>query len=360
LHAPRILLISGNFPPSACGVGDYTHRLATALSQTGLDVQLLTTAGPVLADAAGVNVRASVRSWNLFRVAEVLKEIRAAKPDIVHVQYPTAAYGMGLLPQALALSRIPFVVTIHEASYAHVLRKLSLYPFLVFADHVVATTQFEASFLARMYPPAHKKLSVIPLGSNVPVEQARSRDMGTVVYFGLIAPRKGLEDFLTLAGLAGGSGESWTFRVVGMPPPRWEPYARELRDASLSLPVEWCLSLPPEKVSEHLAGAGAVYLPFPDGAALRRGSLIAALANGSPVITTHGDASPDDLTDGEKVVYADSPEVAFKAVKRITSDPEFGRRLSLEAAGYGERFSWPEIADRHAALYEGVVGERRA
>lgn len=358
LRSPSVLLISGNCPPTACGVGDYTYSLAAALSRAGMDVRFLTTTGQVPANGTRIAVKTSIRSWNLFRIAEAMKEVRAAKPDVVHLQYPTSAYGMGLLPQALVFSRRPFVVTIHEAHFSHILRRLSLYPFLIFADHVIATTHFEANYLAWMYPPVRKRLSVIQIGSNLPVAPVRPRDNRVVVYFGLIAPNKGLEDFIALAGLAKEVGEPWRFRIVGMPPKRRESYARKLRDASRTLPVEWCLNLPAEEVAEHLASAGAVYLPFPDGASSRRGSLVAALVNGAPTVTTYGEATPAELIGGENVVYANLPEVAREEIRRIFSNAFFSEKLSRGAVEYGESFSWPLIAKRHAVLYDRVAKGR--
>src|SRR5215212_32599 len=98
----RVLLISGDLPPRICGVGDYVYRLAAAISETGLDVRVLTTAGPVWA-GAGFAVRAGMRGWGLSQLPRAVREIRSARPDVVHLQYPTAEYRAKLLPQALVL-----------------------------------------------------------------------------------------------------------------------------------------------------------------------------------------------------------------------------------------------------------------
>jgi glycosyltransferase involved in cell wall biosynthesis len=353
----RVLLVSGSLPPEACGVGDYASRLATALTHAGMDVQILTTAGPERAERAKVDLRATVRSWSIFNLAAVRKQIRELRPGVVHLQYPTVAYGAGLMPQALVLSGAPFVVTIHEASISHVLRRMSLYPFLVLADRVIATTRFEADFLVRMYPPARGKMAVIPIGSNIPPAPPRPHD-GGVVYFGLIAPNKGLESFLSVAGMARDAGQDWRFQVVGTPQSKRRSYARSLYEASRRLGIEWHANLPAEEVAAHLAAAGAVYLPFPDGASLRRGSLIAALVNGAPVVTTRGRATPGELVVDETVVFANSPETAYGRIKDLFSRADLGDELSRRAIEYARRFSWPRIAEQHASLYAEVASKR--
>jgi hypothetical protein len=37
----RVILVTGSLPPEACGVGDYTQRLASALADAGQPVELL-------------------------------------------------------------------------------------------------------------------------------------------------------------------------------------------------------------------------------------------------------------------------------------------------------------------------------
>lgn len=302
----------------------------------------------------GVDIHASVRSWRLAYAHKVLKKIHSIGADLIHLQYPTIAYGTGLLPHSLIFSKIPLIVTIHEASYAHILRRISLYAFLIFAKRIIATTPFEAKFLSAMYPLVQEKLIVVPIGSNIPLGPMCTRDSDVIMYFGLIAPKKGLEDFLDLAALAQKANKSWRFWIVGAVSSKWRKYAQELRKNAACLPVEWHLNLSAEAVANYLASAKAVYLPFPDGASLRRGSLIAALVNGVPIITTHGKATPPDLEEGKEVLFASSPQSALKKIERLVSDTELSSKLSYKATRYGEKFCWTRIAEQHINLYEHI------
>ena len=119
----------------------------------------------------------------------------------------------------------------------------------------------------------------------------RERPAARVVYFGQIRPNKGLEQFLELANRSIASKRPFKFKIMGSVPGAHQGYMRSLRSAC-SPAVDWALDLSFADVAETLAASFAAYLPFPDGASERRGSLLAALANGLPVLSTFGSATP--------------------------------------------------------------------
>jgi glycosyltransferase involved in cell wall biosynthesis len=108
-------------------------------------------------------------------------------------------------------------------------------------------------------------------------------------------------------------------------------------------------------VSAHLLAADCAALPFRDGASFRRGSLLAALAHGCPLITTApaDPATTADLADGRVALMippGDSAALAA-ALARLAASPEL--RAALAAAGprAAAPFAWPAIARRHTQLY---------
>src|SRR5712671_5080889 len=107
----RVVLVKGFCARGACGVGDYTNRLSEALRDLGVHIEV-----------------AEQVSWGIADVPEAIKSIESLQPDIVHFQYPTMGFGHKLGPQIFAMLR-PSVVTVHEASQAHIVRKLALSPF---------------------------------------------------------------------------------------------------------------------------------------------------------------------------------------------------------------------------------------
>jgi hypothetical protein len=121
----RVAFVTGPFLAGECGVGDYTQRLAHALKSMGVQAELL-----------------SEGRWGLHDVAGATRSLDKLKPDIIHLQYPTTGFGHRLGPQLFVMRRRS-VITLHEASQSHILRKLSLYPFTARAQHLIFTSEYE-------------------------------------------------------------------------------------------------------------------------------------------------------------------------------------------------------------------------
>ncbi len=73
--AMRILLVTGSYPPSRCGVGDYTYNLAEALhADPRINVGILTSyMGTSSGKVGGVEVFAAIKSWKFKEVLTVIK-----------------------------------------------------------------------------------------------------------------------------------------------------------------------------------------------------------------------------------------------------------------------------------------------
>lgn len=335
----RIILLTGASPPGACGVGDYTERLAQSLKSLGVDVRIV-----------------SVDRWRLADVAAARKTLGKVRPDIVHLQYPTPGAGCRLGPQILAVLRRS-VVTVHEGSQAHFLRKLSLYPFTVRASHLVFTSEYERQFVTKLAPWIARISSVIPLGSNIRVAQGgTARSHEEVVYFGLIMPTKGLEDVLQMAKLIRATGAGLRVRIVGKASPGHEAYFEQLRQQSRGLPVIWESNLEDEQVATRLASCAVGYAPFPDGASERRASLKAMLLNGVAVVSTCGAHTSTALRD--VVRCSAGPQDALEAIRLLLDNPLENRRLGQKGVEYMRQFAWDGIANLHLQMYERVIRER--
>jgi glycosyltransferase involved in cell wall biosynthesis len=420
----RIALLSAEYPPMPGGVGDYTRRLGQALVGRGhqllvftildLRFQILDLEDPYSNLQSPISNLQSNWGWRCWR--DVIAALGATHPDVLHIQYQTGAYAMhpaiNLLPWRLrGLPKRPRVaVTAHDLLLPYLfpkagpLRRWVTRRLLADADATVVTNEDDYALAegwepdVRFHPPSPipHPLTLIPIGSNIPVapppeyERAAWRTrLGVapgetlVAYFGLISRSKGLHVLLdALAQLPA----SFRLIVVGgdATQPQDRTYAAEVRrqieECGLRERVTITGHCAAEEVSAHLLAADLATLPFADGASFRRGSLLAALAHGVPVITTnderrttndertgaenrdlpattHFTQNTRQLADGENVSLV-SPEDATAlaaAIERLAGDAVLRARLGAGGRGLAAQFSWESIAERHEALYQQLL-----
>lgn len=335
----KVTMITGSYPPDTCGVGDYTSHLVETLRVQGITVDIV-----------------SKENWDLKNIANIARRISKIKADIMHIQYPTVGFGAKLSPQLLSLI-FPCIVTLHEISQAHIIRRLSLYPFSFRSKHIIFTSTLERDYALRWSPWIFNHCSVIPIGSNIRIrKQDFRRDIKEIVYFGLIRPQKGLEDVFFLASLIKQLSLGYGIRIIGKRHPKFIDYYDELYRRSKALPIIWDVDLSESAVAEVLSRSRIAYVPFPDGVSARRGSLLALLANGVATITTRGTHTPPQM---ERVVeFAQNPEQALQLIQRIASDNEHRRRLINNGLTYASNFTWEAIATKHVEVYEKVIFQK--
>lgn len=326
----KVALVIGPFLPGVCGVGDYSACLRDALLARGVEAHLIVS-----------------EDWRVRGAWDVRRSLRGY--DLVHIQYPTLGFGYKLGPQALSILQSS-VVTIHEASQRRILRKLSVLPFLVRPKHVLFTSEFEKRYVTGRAPWIAAKSSVAPVPSAVRAFPGdRPRSANEVVNFGLIVPRKGLEEVVELSRLIQSEGLAWKVRIIGKPSPDRMEYFQTLKAETAALPVIWDLDRSEEEVAERLASSAVAYFPFPDGASERRTSLKAALANGVAVVTTSGAHTPEAMKSFLR--FAGTPHEALGAIRSLLQVPIERARLARNAANYLQQCSWERVAELHTAIY---------
>ncbi|KQY98115.1 hypothetical protein ASD45_19245 [Pseudolabrys sp. Root1462] len=337
-----VLLVSGSWPPQVCGVGDYTQVLGHELAKAGVEVRRF----------------ASDRFSQLY-ARSILEEIESVDCDVIHIQYPTVGYGRSLTPSAIArvIRDRPVVVTLHEYSVFKPYRRAWFSPFAKHCAARVFTTDEERALFAQRFPRRGGIDATIEIGSNVPAAAGRPRLPDLVCQFGLIAPNKGLESFLELARLAGAAESGLTFEMIGAIPERHQRYADDIIAQAKTLGVKVLLQLPDHAVAERLATATFAYLPFPDGATAKRGTLAAAFVNGLIVATHHSRITPDWIR--AATLDTATPQDALGALTHLQANATARADLRHRVATASDHFRWDAIADRHAALYQSLL-ERRA
>lgn len=391
----RIGLVTGEFPPMEGGVGAFTQELARALAQLGHDVHVLTARAARPADAprkiSGLSepivvdfgwLHPLIRKWRWPALAEVTDWALRYELDVVNVQYQAAAYHMrspaaNLLPWRLKnVTRT--AVTFHDLRVPYLfpkagrLRETAVRFMARQAHGVIVTNRADYDALHGRIP---GPLAQIPIGSNISIytpnhiELAEVREtLGLAAddillgYFGFLNESKGADTLLRaladlgvryhLAFIGGQTGSSDTANNAAF----LDGLRALIADLQLTERVHWTGFLPDERVSTYLHAAQLLVMPYRDGASLRRGTLMAALAHGRPLVTTWPDAPTPELVDQENVWFVpvgDETAVA-KAITTLTTDPTLRAQLGEKAAQVAERFAWERIAAETAVFFANL------
>lgn len=329
----KVALITGSYPPDVCGVGDYTEKLKQNLAAQKVEVALI-----------------YGYKWKFRELFKIHRDIIKKSVNVVHIQYPTVGFGFSLVPQVLALICRNVIVTIHEVSQAHILRKLSLYPFFIFSRQLIFTSEFEKNYAQRMAPWIKKKSSIIFIGSNIGSNPQKLHERKReIVNFGIIRPGKGIEKVIELAKIL--DKDKFKVRIIGKVEEKFKDYLDSLKRIS-SNHITWNVNLDEQKVEKLLGEAKYAYLPFPDGASERRGSLLATLVNKVITFTTKGPYTTDKLE--RAVIIVGSAEDLIEKLEAIESNEKEYEGIIQSSSDYIKNLSWNNIAEQHLKLYQKI------
>ncbi|MSQ10899.1 MAG: glycosyltransferase [Dehalococcoidia bacterium] len=388
----RVCLVSAEYAPLVGGLADYTRLLAGHLAQQGAEVRVLATTDCHGEPTDAFQVEGSVPRWN-FGVFRALRQmIDGFRPDVVHLQFQTAAYGMHpgvMLAPTWMQFRHPAlhcVTTFHDLREpylfpkAHPVRRWLLRRMAADSAQCVATNNGDARALAA----AGANVTVVPIGSNVPLSeeppyqrrelQARwgaPAEGALVGFFGLLNQAKGFDTLLQALAALRASGRPVALLVMGdrlgASDPTNRAYAARVEALAVELgvadSVHWTGYLPEVDLSRALRSVDLCALPFTGGASYRNGTLLAALSNGVPLVTIRpieasvaGALAP--LVDGREALLAEPGDAASlaAAITRLLDDPALRASLAEAGLARSRQFAWTDIAAQHLALYRSLAG----
>ncbi len=397
----RILFVTGEYPAMQGGVGDYTRRLSQALGALGADVHVLTHAHaggdhlrvPAAAYEPTVHPVMTRGGWHLW--AQARTAIQGLAPDVVHIQYQSAAYqlhpAVNYLPLWLRLfpGRPRIVTTFHDLRFPYMFPKagpLRWQAVLALAKHSDASVITNPADWIRLGRAGLRdRLHPIPIGSNIRCEPppgcdrtcqrakwGAGPDTWLLAYFGFLNASKGGETLIRcLAELVKAGRPARLLMVggkIGASDPTNEAYLAKVEaligELGLADRVQWTGFTAPDEVSANLLATDCAVLPYREGASLRHGSLMAALAHGLPIVSTETSAEVRTgpglfpmLADGQSALLAppDDPVRLAAAVTRIMTEPDLRSRLAAAAQKLARHFEWETLAKRHLELY-GELG----
>ncbi len=401
----KIGLVTGEYPPMEGGVGAFTAELAKALYAQGHVVHIITSreARPPAAprtftsalepvDIEFAQLHPRIHRWRWPSLAVVADIVLRYELDVVNIQYQPAAYNMksaaiNLLPWRLK-SMVKTAVTFHDLRVPYLfpkagrLRQTAVNFLARSANGVIATNpgDFEAlqAIFQRRGAEAQrgKQLAQIAIGSNITVHPTNHIEINEIRenlglapqaillgYFGFLNESKGADTLIeALAGLdgrfhlifiGGQTGASDSANNQAFLDGLWA----QIEGLGLAERVHWTGFLSDARVSAHLQAADMLVMPYRDGASLRRGTLMAALAHGRPLITTTPTVATPQLVSGKNCCLVPVGDVAAlaTAVQTLALDKDLRDQLGQGAAELAGQFSWEKIAAETAVFYKSLL-----
>ncbi len=363
------------------GVGDYTHALAQALAAQGVEVHVITRLAAKDFQPASFFLHPVIKRWSFPALFQIRSLAQSLNLPLINLQYQAAAYDLSapihFLPQVVGVKtvvtfhdlRIPYLFpkagSLREKAVTHLARTA--------AGAIVTDPGDEATLRGRGIP----RVAQIPIGSNIapnpPGDYNRvawrarlgvsPRDF-LLGYFGflneskggdtlvsalaILADRKTRAKLLLIGGNTGSSDATnaeFDAKIEKMIK-RYELEDRVIRTGFVTA----------AEVSAHLLACEAVVLPYRDGVSFRRGSLMAALAHGCPVITTEPKLPLPELRDGDnlRLVPPDDAPAIVLAVSQLLEAPELRARLGRGARELAQAFTWDKTAEQTLGFYRGL------
>jgi phosphatidylinositol alpha-mannosyltransferase len=342
-----VKLIMGNDPP-----GQFTRILHPRIGRHGEPPEHVIPIGrSVIVPANGSlpNIVLSPRAF--FRIRRVLERERF---DVLHLHEPMTPV---TCIACLAIATTPIVATHHAAGELGWMRlALPIWGFLASRiDYRIAVSEQARASAARWLPGDYE---IIPNGVLVPAEADPGNRQHRVVFVGRHDPRKGLSVLLRAwPGVHERTGAR--LRIAGADPLAVRLLLARNRVPDTGIDVLGLLSQ--DELTEELSRAKALVAPSLGGESFGM-VLTRAFACATPVVASDIPGYREVMTSetGVAVPPGDERALAESLVELLGDEP---RRRALGAAARAhavERYGWPDIALRLAAIYDRVAGRPQA
>ena len=368
-----MLFVTPLFPPTASGIGDYTEKLAAALTQRGHHVSVLTSyvGHPIRNENKSLLIFRSVRTWGLRGFAKLAQAPRRLEMDLINLQYVPHAYGRGGINLAFpfvvlwwrVILRRRIILTCHELHVAWrlhpsyllqaMVHRLQLRILVAAANRVIVMTEGQRQQLqASMVKWIRRPLDVVPVGTTIlPHPRAPSRQA-------LLRNQLGRDDERLIGAFSlARCPQLETMEETVVQALRQEGQRVRLISlgAGISLGREgpafpWKQTfgyLPEATLSGYLASLDVLLSLRSEGPTTRNTSIISALAHGVPVVAVEG-RQPGQHSfwiDSGVTTVAHTPAAIVRAVGALLENDRERQRLSRQArAFYRQHFSWERIA----------------
>lgn len=392
-RGPYIGVLS-TYPPTQCGLATFSAALVGHLARTAAEVGVVRVVDAPACDDVP-EVVAQLVNGRVDSAAAAARRLDTF--DAVVVQHEYGIYGgpdgIDVLAVLEALS-VPVVVVLHTVLHDPSARqRLIVSRLLDIADVVVTMTETARTRLLATYGTDPQRITVVPHGATVhrsPAARARADHPGhagdgrgevvpawsagatarrpLILTWGLIGPGKGIE--WAVDAMAGLRDLDPRYLVLGETHPKvLDRDGEAYRDSLVRRAVQRGVTdlvefdatyLGVEHLSDVVAQADVVLLPYDSREQVTSGVLIEAVAAGRPVVSTAFPHAVELLTDGPGLVVPQrDPAALAAALRRVLTEPGLAGDLSASASRRAPGLLWGAVATRYLRIVETLVAARR-
>lgn len=358
-----ILFITNNLPPVVDGVGDYTYNIARQFAMHRHKVYIACRENAeVNTHVEGMTIVPCVKAWNWSCYKPIVRLIREKGIEVVSLQYvPHGFHPKGLpfplikLVHEVKRCKVKLFTFFHEvgveAEKGNVKRTLLSLLMLYISkkivensDSVATSIEYYRSMILKLVPEEKGNVSLIPIASNIPASSLTEAEIGRlrkkiaphgesiVSFFGM----RDVESSLAAISELKRDGYNLKALIIGKTSSKLPQLLPEDTVKTGILPID--------EIDAYFKISDIFILPENQkyGCSFKSGSLIAALRNKLPVITSKGKLTSLLLRDGKEILFTDftSAGKVKEAIASMLDSP--ARREEIGLSGYRvvENFTW--------------------
>ena len=370
---PLTVGVVSTFPPTSCGIATFSAALAVGLTSEGASVDVVRTdASP---DHEDVLVVASLHDGRA--VGSALAVLNAT--DVVIVQHEFGLYGgrdgADVVDLVMAIE-VPVVVVAHtvlavpSSNQRSVLERLC-----ALASTIVVMTETARDRLVEGYAVDAGRVVLIPHGAATPplshtTSRPRARRRQRILTWGLLGPGKGIEWAIESLIALGDLDPLPEYVVAGATHPKVRERQGEAYREMLTALAGASPSAVPVvfddtyrdlgSLTELIASADVVVLPYDSVDQVTSGVLVDAVAAGRPVISTAFPHAVELLRSGAGIVVPRrDPAALGDALRTVLGDPAIADAMAAEARRLSPDLAWSAVARRYLDAIGDVLGASR-